>query len=94
VEAQRQLLMKNTQKLLLLPYHCDNWLLRSNDLMELGFPELAAGDAYKSILLSEAALDYDSVGLGENARLQFGMDVFIRSPTSVRDLLFVPHPDI
>jgi hypothetical protein len=62
--------------------------------MELGFAELAAGDAYKSILLSEAALDFDSVGLGEKAPLQFGMDVFVRSPALVRNLDFVPYPDI
>lgn len=51
--------------------------------MQLGFAELAAGDAYKSILLSDAALQWTSTELGVKARLYFGMELFIRSPDSV-----------
>lgn len=83
VEGQQKLLLRHARELQTAPYHCDRWLLRAHDLMKLGFPELAAGDAYKSVLLSDAALSWTSTSLSLSARLYFGMAIFIQHPYSV-----------
>ncbi|KAH0543120.1 hypothetical protein FGG08_002546 [Glutinoglossum americanum] len=43
--------------------------------MDIGYPELAVGDAYKSILLIDAALGHSS-NLGWQVRLQLGMKLW------------------
>jgi hypothetical protein len=82
VEDLREKPVRHAKDLLNLPYEPDFWVLRAHDMFNLGFAELAAGDAYKSIMLSEAGLDYHS-DLGEKVRLQFGMGTWIRDPNSV-----------
>lgn len=82
IEDLRDKLVRHALDIVSLPYEPDSWILRASDMLNLGFPELAAGDAYKSIMLSNAALDYGS-NLGENARMQFGMGTWLRDPNSV-----------
>ena len=73
--AQR--LQKNTRALLDLPYEPGLWLLRAQLLLGLGYPELAAGDAYKARLLVEAGMRYDT-HLGMKVRLHYGMSLCLR----------------
>lgn len=42
------------------PYHPGHWLARARALLTLGYPELAVGDAYKAILLCDAAKSDDA----------------------------------
>lgn len=52
------------------PYNPEFWLQRAFHLLDLGFPELAAGDARKSSLLWKAMLSDDNPFLGGIAKLQ------------------------
>ncbi|KAL9089199.1 MAG: hypothetical protein Q9159_002670 [Coniocarpon cinnabarinum] len=70
-------LQKNTRAIALIPYEPGLWILRSQLLLALGYPELAAGDAYKARLLIEAAKKPASV-LGSNVHLQYGMCLWLR----------------
>lgn len=69
-----------------------SWFARSQTLLSLGFPELAVADAYKSIYLNIAALDYgnqNGKGIGEKARLYFGMFLWITNLDKVSYLLML-----
>ncbi|KAI9780163.1 MAG: hypothetical protein M1839_007000 [Geoglossum umbratile] len=63
------------------PYDPENWYRRASGLCDIGYPDLAIGDAYKATLLVDAGLDYSSA-LGENVRLQFGMSLWYREEGS------------
>lgn len=69
-------LQKNTRALKDIPYEPGLWLLRAQLLLALGYPELAAGDAYKARLLVEASRDQSS-HLGAQVRLQYGMCIWL-----------------
>jgi hypothetical protein len=56
-----------------VPYGPRLRLVRATALLELGFPELAAGDAYKAVLLFEAAQHERMSELGMNAALSVAM---------------------
>jgi hypothetical protein len=53
-------LSQTTKELALTPYDPESWLNRAQTLRILGFPELGLGDAYKSRLLVESALENSS----------------------------------
>lgn len=74
VTARR--LQKNTRALKEIPYEPGLWLLRAQLLLGLGYPELAAGDAYKARLLVEASYKATSA-LGAHVRLQYGMCLWL-----------------
>ncbi|KAI9768745.1 MAG: hypothetical protein M1840_004740 [Geoglossum simile] len=63
------------------PYNPENWRERAHALFDIGYPELAIGDAYKASLLVDAGLDYGS-SFGEAVRLQFGMSLWYRDSSS------------
>ncbi|KAI9052399.1 hypothetical protein LZ554_003747 [Drepanopeziza brunnea f. sp. 'monogermtubi'] len=73
-EKYRAELITITTMIKLLPYMVRLWRTRSNVLMLLGFPELAAADAYKGMLLIKHAFDYES-GPGEKARLCLSLEL-------------------
>jgi hypothetical protein len=54
-----------------LPYDPTSWKARSIVLLKLSYPELAASDAYKGILLCNAAIDNGS--RREDVLLHFGI---------------------
>ncbi|KAJ5046564.1 uncharacterized protein L3040_003803 [Drepanopeziza brunnea f. sp. 'multigermtubi'] len=74
VEEYRAELIKITKMIKLLPYMVRLWRVRSNVLMLLGFPELAAADAHKGMMLTKDAFDYESE-LGERARLCMSLEL-------------------
>ena len=65
-------------KLVDLPYNPTLWRSRTESLLSLGYPELAASDAYKAIMLYDAAIDCDSnwTTLGDSVWLQYGMKMW------------------
>lgn len=52
--------------------------MRADNLLTLGYPELAVGDAYKARLLTEAALGDHESSLGQNVLLAHGMGYWSR----------------
>lgn len=64
---------KCTCELRLVPYEPRLWLLRATCLLKLGYPELAASDAYKTVLLFDAAQHDRTSELGMNAALTVAM---------------------
>ena len=76
LSVQVSRLQKNTRALKVIPYEPGTWLLRAQLLLSLGYPELAAGDAYKARLLVEASHDVASC-LGLQVRLQYGMCLWL-----------------
>ncbi|KAH0553372.1 hypothetical protein GP486_006557, partial [Trichoglossum hirsutum] len=72
------------------PYDPEIWYSRAVRLLNLGYPELAVGDAYKATLLVDAGLDYYS-SLGERVRLHFGMSLWYHNNRKPSDAeLFDP----
>ncbi|KAH7382868.1 hypothetical protein BKA64DRAFT_748984 [Cadophora sp. MPI-SDFR-AT-0126] len=59
-----------------MPYLHAFWMQRAGFLLQLGYPELSAADAYKSILLCSAGLDY-SISLGEAVRFNTAMHTLL-----------------
>jgi hypothetical protein len=76
VERNSKKVVNCTKEIIDAPYDPHGWYLRAAALLELGYPELAVGDSYKSTTLCDAGLDYTSI-LGESVRLQFGMSTWI-----------------
>ena len=76
IDVNAARLQKNTTAIIELPYEPGLWLLRAQLLLGLGYPELAAGDAYKARLLVEAA-HHRSSHLGTKVRLQYGMCLWL-----------------
>ncbi|RDW73959.1 hypothetical protein BP5796_07401 [Coleophoma crateriformis] len=64
VERLRDQLIAVTRKIKELPYIPVYWLLRSSILLNLGFPELVAADAFKCMRLCSAGQGYET-SLGE-----------------------------
>ena len=54
------------------PYNPEFWLQRAGHLLNLGFPELAAGDTRKDCLLFTAVSRDDTSSLGGKVKLQLG----------------------
>ena len=54
------------------PYNPESWLQRAGHLLNLGFPELAAGDARKACLLCTAVPRDNTSSLGGRVKLQLG----------------------
>ena len=76
IEINAQRLQRNTRALAQIPYEPGLWLLRAQLLLAHGYPELAAGDAYKARLLVEATRRTDSE-LGVKVRMQYGMCLWL-----------------
>ncbi|RAL63857.1 hypothetical protein DID88_003500 [Monilinia fructigena] len=57
VESHRERLQVSTQTLKTFPHIPEHWRTRSEILLDLGFPELAAADAYKAIVLINHVFD-------------------------------------
>lgn len=74
-----------THNIIDLPYEPGHWLMRADSLLTLGFPELAVGDAYKSRLLTEAALSDQESELGEKVLLSHGMGYWLRDTKSMQE---------
>ena len=72
-----------TQAIIQSPYDPVLWSARGNWLNKMGFPELAAGDLYKSIVLYDAACCHGASpsALGESVLLVLAMSVWVDSPT-------------
>ena len=68
-----------TKQLRELPYDPECWTWRGQRLLDLGYPELAIGDAYKAGLLVGAMKKNDTT-LGENALLMYGMRLLHSNP--------------
>ncbi|KAF7860729.1 hypothetical protein EAF04_008247 [Stromatinia cepivora] len=77
VEIYREKLRVCTEILDCFPYTPENWRNRSEVLLKLGFPELAALDAYKAILL--ASYVFDGKDLGSKVWLEMGMTIWFRA---------------
>ncbi|CZT42666.1 uncharacterized protein RSE6_02604 [Rhynchosporium secalis] len=67
IEDLQNFLITTTKNIGNIPYLHAYWQQRSVYLMQLGYPELAAADAYKSVLLCNAGLDSAS-SLGDAVR--------------------------
>ncbi|KAN0101871.1 hypothetical protein V8E51_012381 [Hyaloscypha variabilis] len=76
VERLRGLLLEGAKTLRLAPYIPHFWFYRSKILLKLLYPELAAVDAYKGVMLVNAAFDPRST-FGENARVQYGIFLLV-----------------
>ncbi|KAF7884687.1 uncharacterized protein EAF02_005023 [Botrytis sinoallii] len=63
VERCRENLRECTKVLALFPYTPSHWRNRSAVLLELGYPELAAADAYKALILTTYVFDGKYLGL-------------------------------
>lgn len=64
LKLQNQL-KENAARVVNNPYSPQAWTERANILLDLGYPELAAADCWKSILLFDSAIDEDGK-LGED----------------------------
>ena len=63
-----------TEAVIILPHDPLGWLARGQTLKKLGYPDLASGDLYRSILLAEAVLDANSTdAIRRMSRLEFGL---------------------
>lgn len=59
--------MSSTKNIRGQPYEPKFWFERGQSLYDLGYPEVAAGDFEKTLILIEYGLDFSSV-LGEKVR--------------------------
>ena len=84
LEAEMTNCVKLTQAIIQSPYDPRLWWERGCWLDKMGFPELAAGDLYKSITLYDAACcSGESLSaLGESVLLVLAMCFWVSSPTS------------
>lgn len=71
LERLKMKLQLATEYVRALPYDPAGWRERALVFAEFGFPELAAGDSYKAILLFDAAIDKEG-SHGKEARSQVG----------------------
>ncbi|KAF7936310.1 uncharacterized protein EAE98_002529 [Botrytis deweyae] len=76
VERCRENLRECTKVLALFPYTPSHWRNRSAVLLELGYPELAAADAYKALILTTSV--FDGKYLGSRVWLEMGMAIWYR----------------
>ncbi|KAA8566888.1 hypothetical protein EYC84_009985 [Monilinia fructicola] len=73
VESHREKLRVSTQTLKNFPHTPEHWRTRSEILLDLGFPELAAADAYKAIALINHVFD----GGALRSKVWFGMGMLM-----------------
>lgn len=83
MEALRNDLQRQARNLAELPFQPELYNLRGNTLLRLGYPELAAMDVHKCIILCNAGLNEGDPKLGEDVRLQLGMSLWYRTQTEV-----------
>ncbi|KAF7950754.1 uncharacterized protein EAE97_002306 [Botrytis byssoidea] len=76
IERCRKSLREYTRALALFPYTPCHWRNRSAVLLKLGYPELAAADAYKALVLTTYV--FDGKCLGSRVWLEMGMAVWYR----------------
>ncbi|KAB8289645.1 hypothetical protein EYC80_010559 [Monilinia laxa] len=76
IENRRKRLQVSTQTLKTFPYTPEHWRTRSEILLDLGFPELAAADAYKAIVLIDHV--FDGGALRSKVWFAMGMLMWIR----------------
>ncbi|KAI9644595.1 hypothetical protein NHQ30_006616 [Ciborinia camelliae] len=62
VESNRDKLRASAANVLRFPYNPQHWRQRSAALLSLGFPELAASDAFKAITLANFVFDNEELG--------------------------------
>ncbi|KAF7896032.1 hypothetical protein EAF00_006047 [Botryotinia globosa] len=74
IERCRNSLRECTKALALFPYTPCHWRNRSAVLLKLGYPELAAADAYKALILTTYV--FDGKCLGSRVWLEMGMAVW------------------
>ncbi|TGO35468.1 hypothetical protein BHYA_0157g00200 [Botrytis hyacinthi] len=74
IEKYRENLRQCTKALALFPYTPSYWRSRSAVLLGLGYPELAAADAYKALVLTTYV--FDGKYLGSRVWLEMGMVVW------------------
>lgn len=70
-----------TETLKRFPYTPEHWRARCEILLKLGFPELAAGDVYKAIVLINYV--FDGGDFGSKVWLEMGMSIWYSSTTKV-----------
>lgn len=61
-----------TKRIQTLPYNPAHWNDRAEALFDLGYAELAVGDAYKAFILIESAFDGNRSVFGKKVRTHFG----------------------
>ncbi len=68
-----------------LPYDPISWKERAESLLALGYPELAATDAWKANLLFDAAVEREEnwTERGDAVWLQYGMGLWDRERDAV-----------
>ncbi|TGO27689.1 hypothetical protein BPAE_0038g00350 [Botrytis paeoniae] len=81
VEKCRESLRACTKALALFPYTPCHWRNRSAVLLKLEFPELAATDAYKALVLMTCV--FDGKFLDSRVWLEMGMVVWYRDAVKV-----------
>jgi hypothetical protein len=81
------LLLEGAKTLRLAPYIPHFWFYRSKILLKLLYPELAAVDAYKGVMLVNAAFDPRST-FGENARVQYGIFLLVMNGHMVSKIMW------
>lgn len=72
-----------TEEIRNLPYEPGAWSSRASCLMQIGYPELAVGDAYKVTLLFDEI--HNETSVGNTAVLMFGMKHWLSMDPSSRD---------
>lgn len=85
VEKFRKVLIIQAKNVLNFQYDPESYYGRAEALFVLQYPELAAADAYKALLLCELGLDRSegSSDLGELVRIYHGMKYWWHSQESV-----------
>lgn len=79
-EKYQELLRIYAKNVSALPYDPELHLARGTVLMKLQYPELAAVDTYKALLLCEAGLNPTGCGrLGELVRIHHGMSYWLEN---------------
>lgn len=78
-----KIIISATKEIRNLPYEPGAWSSRGQCLMQIGFPELSAGDAYKVTLLFDEI--HSETSIGSTALLMFGMKHWLSMDPSSRD---------
>lgn len=76
-------IISETEEIRNLPYEPGAWSSRGLYLMQIGFPELAVGDAYKATLLLDEI--HNETSIGSTALLMFGMKQWLSMNPSSRN---------
>ncbi|TGO52978.1 hypothetical protein BOTNAR_0308g00130 [Botryotinia narcissicola] len=87
IKRCRESLREYTKALALFPYTPYYWRIRSAVLLKLGYPELAAADAYKALVLTTHV--FDGKCLGSRVWLEMGMAVWYRD--AVKEVATFAH---